>query len=218
MVSAARKGGGQNIPCAQLTPVCMSIGRHSIYNAFVNIYAQFLLIQPDKIEAILLRDSPCLTDILLIEVCSEKDVIRLYIWGTNEKVVAIKLSHADMNVLIVITWCILLNSLIEDGRVSTKLASGEKEHIVQCRIERVSIRDVLQRWTMVAIQDDVLRTSDLISITWQDDCNLPDSSIRLLIAEPITTFIKAQGNVTLMLWRHSKAHMISPLVEGDTRM
>lgn len=54
----------------------------------------------------------------------------------------------------------------------TKLASGKEEDIVQGRIERVRVRDALQRRAMVVIQDNVLRAFDLIPITWQDDCNL----------------------------------------------
>ena len=71
---------------------------------------------------------------------------------------------------------------------------------------------------MVAIQDDILRASDLIPITWQNDCNLPDRGIRSLIATPITCGIKAQGNASLLLWRHSKAQLIGLLVVGNTRM
>ena len=99
----------------------------------------------------------------------------------------------------------------------TKLASGKEEDIAQGRIEGVNVRNAPQR-TIIAIQDDVLRASDLIPITWQDDCNLPDSSIRLLITTPVTPRIKAQGNVTVALRGHSKAQPIGLLVEGDTRM
>ena len=49
----------------------------------------------------------------------------------------------------------------------TKLASGKEEDIVQGRIERVRVRDALQRRAMVVIQDNVLRAFDLIPITWQ---------------------------------------------------
>jgi hypothetical protein len=66
----------------------------------------------------------------------------------------------------------------------------------------MNIRNALQRFTMKAIQDDVLRNSYLISITWQDDCNLSDRGIRGLIAAPITPSIKVKSNATLLLLRH----------------
>ena len=95
----------------------------------------------------------------------------------------------------------------------TKLASGEKKHIAQGRIEGVKIRDALQWRAMKAIQDNVLRASDLIPITWQNDCNLPDSSIRGLIAMPVTSSIKAKGNATLLLWRDGTGQLKCLFVE-----
>ena len=66
-------------------------------------------------------------------------MVRLYIWGTNEKVIAVRFTHADIDALPATTWCTLFNCLIEDGGMKTELTSRVKEHIVQGRIEGVSI-------------------------------------------------------------------------------
>ena len=79
VVSTPRKGRGKNEPCAQLIPISLSIGRKCIYCALVNLNTKFTLVVPEVVEAILLSNSPCLTDILLKEVASEKDVVGLYI-------------------------------------------------------------------------------------------------------------------------------------------
>ena len=75
----------------------------------------------------------------MIEVGSEKEVIRLYIWCTNEKAVAVILPQADIYALPATMWCTLLNCLIEDGGMPTELASRVKEHIAQGRIEGMRI-------------------------------------------------------------------------------
>jgi hypothetical protein len=112
----------------------------------------------------------------------------------------------------------LLNILIEDVRMIRELASGIEEDIVQGRVEGMSVSNVLQRFTMKAIQDDVLRPSDMISITRQYHCNLPDSSIRGLIVPPVTARVKVQCNATLLLSRHGPCQLKCLLVEAHSRM
>jgi hypothetical protein len=118
-----------------------------------------------------------------------------------------------------IAWCtILFNSGIEDLWIPPKLASGEKQHIVQGGIEGVCIRDALQRFAMVAIQDNVLRTLQLITITWQNHSYLLDCSIRGIIATPVTVRVKAKSNATLPLFRHGSGQLISLFVKANSRM
>jgi hypothetical protein len=145
---------------------------------------QVILVLSKPVKTVLLSYSPCLTHIL-IEVTSEKDVVGLYIWVANEKVVAMEFSHGDMYVLVAM-WCTVLNSLIEDVRVPSKLASGIKEDIMQGRVEGMDVRDALQWRAMEAVQDDVLRPPDLVPITWENDSNLPDRGIRGLIVMPMS--------------------------------
>jgi hypothetical protein len=173
---------------------------------------------PEPVKTVLLRNSPCLTHILLIEVPSAKDVIRLYIWVANEDAVAVEFSHANMYALISMMWCTLFNSLVEDGGMPTELASGEKEDITQGRVEGVRVSNALQWLAIKAIQDDVLRPPNLVSITWQDDCNLPDSSIRGLVVPPVTTRVKVESDATLLLIRHVLGQLKSLLVEANSRM
>jgi hypothetical protein len=69
--------------------------------------------------------------------------------------------------LFMISWwyTIILNISIENLGMPTELASGEQEDIAQEGIERVSIKDAHHTSPMVAIQDDSLRTSGLVTIT-----------------------------------------------------
>jgi hypothetical protein len=129
----------------------------------------------------------------------------------------VKLSHADIDALISTTWCALLNSLIEDGGMPTELASGVEEDIMQGRVEGVRVRDALQWLGIKAIQYDVLRPPNLVSITWQDDCNLPDSSIRGLVATSVTCGVKVKSNATLLLIRHVPGQLKSLLIEAHSQ-
>jgi hypothetical protein len=168
-------------------------------------------------------NGPCFTNILLKEVACEKDVVGLNICGADEQAVAMVFSHGDMFTTSItwFIWCMilfLLNILIEDVGVPTKLASRKKKNISQGRIEGVNIRDALQRFTMEAIQDNVLRTSYLIPITRKNDSNLPDRGIRGLIATPITSSSKAKGNAALLLWRDGMGQLKCLPVEANSRM
>jgi hypothetical protein len=69
----------------QLIPVSISIGSHCIHQALVKLLAQLVLVMPEPVKAVLLRNSPSLTHILLIEITSVKDVIRLYIRVANKR-------------------------------------------------------------------------------------------------------------------------------------
>jgi hypothetical protein len=184
----------------------------------IKVTAQVSLVLSEPVKTVLLRNSPSLTCILLIEITSVKDVIRLYIRVANEEAIAMEFSHGDMGAPVAATWCRLLNILIEDVRMPTELSSGIEEDIAQGRVEGMSVRDALQRLAMKAIQDDVLRASDLVSITRQNHCNLPDSSIRGLVAPPVTARVKAQCNATLLLSRHGPCQLKSLLVEAHSRM
>ena len=75
---------------------------------------------------------------------------------------------------------------MENVGMPPKLASGKEEDILQGGVRRMTIRDVLKWRAMISIQDDILNTSGLITITWQDDCYLLDRSIWGLIVTPVT--------------------------------
>ena len=120
-------------------------------------------------------------------------------------------------IIICILW-FLLNILIKDIEIPTKLACGEKKDIAQGRIKGVTIRDALQRFTMIAIEDNVLRASCLISITWKNDSNLPDSGIREIITMPVTSSSKVKGDTTLLFWRDGPGQLMCLFVELDSRM
>jgi hypothetical protein len=144
----------------------------------------------------------------LKEIASEKDMVGPF--SVSEEVVVVKLSHGHMNVLMISWWCtIILNISIENLGMPTELASGEEEDIAQGGIERVSVKDAHKTSPMVAIQDDVLRTSGLVTITWQNNCYLIHRSIRCQIAMPVTPRIKAKGNLTLLLWSHGTCQLKS---------
>jgi hypothetical protein len=121
---------------------------------------------------------------------------------------------------LMIIWCctIILNISIENLGMPTELASGEQEDIAQGGIERVSIKDAHKTSPMVAIQDDVLRTSDLVTITWQNNCYLIDRGIRGLIATPVTSRIKAKSNLTLPIWRHGTCQLKSLNKTANSRV
>jgi hypothetical protein len=169
IASAARKARRQNESFAQLIPAGINIGSHSICQTLINLNTQLSLIHPDVVKAALLSNSPCLTYKLLKELASKKEMIRLNISGANMKAIAKEFSHSDIFLLRFRTF---LSLLIGQARIPTKLASRKKENIVQRGIKRVKVRNVLKRRAMLAIKDDILRASRLITITWQNDCNL----------------------------------------------
>jgi hypothetical protein len=72
---------------------------------------QLFLVVSEVVKVVLLSNSPGFTYKLLKEVTSEKEVIRLYLCGTNEEVVAVVFSQGDMFVLL---WTILLKIVIEN--------------------------------------------------------------------------------------------------------
>jgi hypothetical protein len=154
----------------------------------------------------------------LKEVASEEDMMGLS--SASEEAIAVKLSHGHISALLISwQWCtLILNIGIENLGMPTELASGEQKDIAQRGVEWVSVMDALKTLPMVAIQDDILRTSDLVTITWQNNCNLPDRSIRGLIAAHVTPRIKANGNLTLLLKRHCTCQLKSLPIKANSRM
>jgi hypothetical protein len=127
------------------------------------------LIHPDVVKAALLSNSPCFTYKLLKELASKKEMIRLNISRANMKAIAKEFSHSDIFLLRFRTF---LSLMIGQVRIPTKLASRKKENIAQRGIKRVKVRNALKRRAMLAIKDNILRASRLVTITWQNDCNL----------------------------------------------
>jgi len=66
---------------------------------------------------------------------------------------------------------------------------------------------------MLAIKDNVLRASRLITITWKDNCNLPHSRIRVLVVASISGRIKAQGYLALLSVRYVSSQLKCMFVE-----
>jgi hypothetical protein len=79
------------------------------------------------------------------------------------------------------------------------------------------ISDPLKSMARHSVQDDVLSVSSL-SVSWHDDSNLLDIVSWILIASPISGSIKAQGNVTILLWRDVSHQMDRLLIKSNSRM
>jgi hypothetical protein len=77
IASAASKGGREDISFAQLIHISISISNHCISQAFINLNSKPFLVKLDKVEAILLCNCPGLTDILLKELASKEEMLRL---------------------------------------------------------------------------------------------------------------------------------------------
>ena len=81
---------------------------------------------PKLSEALLLRNCPGFTDILLEEPAREKEMDRLNMWGANVEAIAEEFLQADMPLL-----ALALSLNIRDLVVPPKLPSREKEDIAQ---------------------------------------------------------------------------------------
>jgi hypothetical protein len=80
------------------------------------------------------------------------------------------------------------------------------------------ISNPLKGSAKLPVENDVLNISRPISISWQNDSNLPDRCIWSLIATPITVFLKAQGYLALLFRRHILGQFICLPVELNSRM
>jgi hypothetical protein len=114
-----------------------------------------------------------------------------------------ELCHGD--VLALMLWSSLLrwaifSILISELTMPTKLASGEKQDISQAGIKRIKVRDVLQR-AIPKIEDKILRVSDLVPITWNNNSYLFNRGIRGIVASSITILIKVERDCALIFWR-----------------
>ena len=94
-----------------------------------------------KAKAILLCDSPYLTNKLLKKLAREEEVNRLMVKRENVKAIAIVLHHGD--VFIVSITITLFKYIVGQLMMPIKLASGKKEDIVQGWIHGVGVRDTL---------------------------------------------------------------------------
>src|ERR1700756_28989 len=66
---------------------------------------------------------------------------------------------------------------------------------------------------MLAIKDNVLRASRLITIPWNDDCNFSYRDIRVLVAAPISGRVKLEGYPALLLRRHISSQLMCLFIE-----
>src|SRR5882762_4504085 len=95
------------------------------------------------------------------------------------EVVGVEFSHGDKfalpgNHMSIISRCLVVDLLVLpvlNGGVPPKLASWKEKDIMQCRIEWVHFRNVLER-ALLVIQDDVMCILRLVPISRQNDSNL----------------------------------------------
>jgi hypothetical protein len=102
----------------------------------IHLNPKLVLVLLNKVEAILLSDCPSLTDILLKEFATEKEVLGLSEKRANMKAKAMKLCHRDKLALVCwpsIRWTIF-SILIGKVIMPTKLASRKNENIAQSRV------------------------------------------------------------------------------------
>jgi hypothetical protein len=97
---AARKGRGKDKALAQLIEVHISICCHSILQALIDLHTKLLLIISMVSEAALFRNSPSLTDILLKELASKKEMIGLNVWRARKEMEAMELSQRHVFTLV----------------------------------------------------------------------------------------------------------------------
>jgi hypothetical protein len=91
------------------------------------------LVQLNIVEVILLSNCLCLTDILLKEFATEKEVVRFSMLRANVEVIVMELCHGD--ILVLMLWSFLLrwaifSILISELTMPAKLASGKKQDIL----------------------------------------------------------------------------------------
>ena len=175
-MSAPRKSGGQNEPCAHLAIVGISI-----HHALTNFYAQFPLILPKVVKAVLLSNGPCLTDILGWEWGRCDQALEDEWTGNNGE------THMEMHFLTV---------LIHDEHLDPP---PPPQHTYRKGWDAKQAAQ-WERGGHCTRQDPIHLAGWL---------HIPESSIMLLIMMPITSKIKVQGNVTLLFWRHSKPQLIA---------
>jgi hypothetical protein len=160
----------------------------------IQLNSKLILVQLDIVKAILLSNCSCLTDILLKEFATEKEMVGFSMLRANVEAIVMKLCHRDVFALML--WSFLLrwaifSILISELTMPSKLASGKKQDISQGGIKRMKVRNALQR-AIPKIKDKILRISDLVPITWNNDSYLFDRGIRGIVASPITILIKVE--------------------------
>jgi len=98
----------------------------------IHLNSKLVLVLLNIVEAILLSDSPSLTDILLKEFAREEEVLGLSEQRANMEAKAMKLCHGDVLALVlwssIIRWAIF-SILIGKVIMPTKLASRKKQNI-----------------------------------------------------------------------------------------
>jgi hypothetical protein len=214
---ATNKGGRKNDPLSQLPHVNVSIGGHSICQAIVNISSELVLTGFKLIEALLLSDCPGFTDILLEKIAREKEMDGINVMGANVEAIAKVLVQADIFSAVVCLWWHVLQQVVRNLTKPTKLASWKEKNIAQRGVKRMIISNSL-KGTMLPVENNVLGVGRAVTISWQNDGNLLDSSIRSQIATPVTVFLKAQGYAALLLQRHICSQLKGLLIKLSCRM
>jgi hypothetical protein len=93
-----------------------------------------------------------------------------------------------------------------------------QEHIMEGRIEGMTLRDALEAIPMLAVEDDVLIPLWLIFISRQNGSNLPVAGIRKVVLAAITALIKVKSNLALLIRWQSSGELKCLPVEPDPWM
>ena len=112
----------------------------------------------------------------------------------------------------------MTNICILNLRMPLELASRQQQHIMKSRIKWMKITDTLKGRAMPAVENDVMCTFWLITITWKNDSNLVVGGIRQIVTAMITGLIKVQGYLALLVWRHIPGELIGLPVHLNSRM
>lgn len=194
----------------------IGIGSNRVYQALVKVSSEVILFGRKLTEALLLSDSPGLTDVLLEEIASEEEMDGLNVDGANVKAIAKELIHADVFpglalrlrlITIRLHRWFVFQQVVRDLAVPTKLASRKEKDIAQSRVKGMIVSNPLKGWTTLPIENDVLSVSRMITISWKKDSNLLDGSIRRLIATPVSGLVKSQGYTALLVQRHVRSQL-----------
>ena len=112
-----------------------------------------------------------------------------------------------------------IHLIAENGRIPTQLASWEKKNIVQGRVKGMRVCDPEKALTLILpVDNDILRPSDLLSITNNYDSNLIGSGIGKIVAALVTIFIKVKGDAVPLIRAHPRSDLICLSIKLNCRV
>jgi hypothetical protein len=81
--------------------------------------------------------------------------------------------------------------------IPTHLSGWKEQNIMECRVERMHLRDVLKWLSLSVMENDVSTIGKLLSSTWYHGCNL-SSDCGKIVSMTISARIIMKSNPTLM--------------------